>query len=135
MALSGIQPRFFIMMDWWQRGMEKESVYLSMSLNIFLKTWNKHPAPWILNASSASGCKLISLRNWITSLYNMYAFISPKRMRKPAETEVPMIPPICENAPNFFETAEAVAATTMEVIMTILNDKGQLYMERERGGG
>ena len=41
-------------------------------------------------------------------------------MRKAAETELPIMPPIVLKAPNFEEMAEAVAATTMEVTTTIL---------------
>ena len=44
-------------------------------------------------------------------------------MRKPAETEVPTMPPILLNAPNLELIAEAVAATTMEVTMTILAEE------------
>ena len=58
------------------------------------------------------------------SLYSIYALINPNKMRKAADTEVPMIPPTREKAPNFFETAEAVAATTMEVMITILDSSG-----------
>ena len=41
-------------------------------------------------------------------------------IRKPAETDVPMIEPILLKAPNLERMADAVAATTMEVIVTIL---------------
>ena len=41
-------------------------------------------------------------------------------MRKPAETDVPMMLLILLNAPNLELMAEAVAATTTEVMMTIL---------------
>ena len=44
----------------------------------------------------------------------------PSSMRKPAETDVPMMPPILLNAPNLELIVEAVAATTTEVIRTIL---------------
>ena len=47
-------------------------------------------------------------------------FMVPSSMRKPAETDVPMMPPILLNAPNLELIAEAVAATTTEVITTIL---------------
>lgn len=50
-------------------------------------------------------------------------FINPSMIRKPAETDVPMIPPILLNAPNFELIADAVAATTTEVMMTILMEK------------
>ena len=41
-------------------------------------------------------------------------------MRNVAETDVPMMAPILLNAPNLELMAEAVAATTMDVMMTIL---------------
>ena len=44
----------------------------------------------------------------------------PSRIRKPAETEVPIMAPTCEKEENLEETADAVAATTMEVITTML---------------
>jgi len=46
--------------------------------------------------------------------------MAPRSSRKAAETEVPMMPPTREKAEKREETAEAVAATTMEVMMTIL---------------
>lgn len=45
-------------------------------------------------------------------------------MRKAAETELPIIPPTLLKAPNLVETAEAVAATMMEVAMTMLEGPG-----------
>lgn len=50
----------------------------------------------------------------------MYRFMIPRRMRKAAETEVPTMPPTLEKPSNLLETAEAVAATTMDVMITIL---------------
>jgi hypothetical protein len=50
----------------------------------------------------------------------MYAFMIPSRIRNAALTEVPMMPPTVLKLPKRFETAAAVAATTMEVMMTIL---------------
>ena len=50
----------------------------------------------------------------------MYAFMMPSRIRNAALTEVPMMPPTVLKLPKRFETAAAVAATTMEVMMTIL---------------
>lgn len=44
----------------------------------------------------------------------------PSRIRKAADTEVPMMPPTREKLSNLSETAEAVPATTMEVMMTML---------------
>ena len=49
----------------------------------------------------------------------------PSTMRKPAETDVPMIPPILLNAPNLELIAEAVAATTTDVMMTILMEENE----------
>ena len=46
-------------------------------------------------------------------------------MRKAAETDVPMMPPILLNAPNLELMAEAVAATTMDVMMTILTEENK----------
>ena len=46
----------------------------------------------------------------------------PSNMRKTAETEVPMIPPMWLKVPNLVEMAEAVAATTREVMTTILEE-------------
>ena len=40
--------------------------------------------------------------------------------RKAAETELPIIPPILLKRPNLELIAEAVAATMMEVMMTML---------------
>jgi len=47
-------------------------------------------------------------------------FIIPRTSRKVAETEEPIIPPIREKLLKCFETADAVAATTIEVIITML---------------
>jgi hypothetical protein len=44
----------------------------------------------------------------------------PSRIRKLAETEVPIMAPTCEKEENSEETADVVAATTMEVIMMML---------------
>ena len=41
-------------------------------------------------------------------------------IRNPADTEVPMIPPVLLKVPNLSLMAEAVAATTIEVMITIL---------------
>ena len=51
----------------------------------------------------------------------MCMFITPRIMRNAAETELPIIPPILLKAPNLELMAEAVAATIIEVIMTILS--------------
>lgn len=50
----------------------------------------------------------------------MYAFMIPSKIRNAALTDVPMIPPTVLKLPKRFDTAAAVAATTMEVMMTIL---------------
>jgi hypothetical protein len=50
----------------------------------------------------------------------MYRFMTPSRSRKEAETEEPMIPPMWEKLSNLLETADAVAATMMDVMMTIV---------------
>lgn len=50
----------------------------------------------------------------------MYMFKTPRMIRKPADTEVPMMEPILLKVPNLELMAEAVAATTMEVIVTML---------------
>ena len=53
-------------------------------------------------------------------------FMIPSSMRKPAETDVPIMPPILLNAPNLELIAEAVAATTTEVITTILMEEDKV---------
>ena len=44
----------------------------------------------------------------------------PSRIRKAALTEVPMIPPMVLKLSNLDEIAAAVAATTMDVMITML---------------
>lgn len=51
----------------------------------------------------------------------MYAFIRPSRIRNAALTEVPMIPPTVLKLSKRSETAAAVAATTIDVMITILD--------------
>jgi hypothetical protein len=53
-------------------------------------------------------------------LYRIYAFMMPKRIRNAALTEVPMIPPMVLNLSKREETAAAVAATTIDVMITIV---------------
>ena len=53
-------------------------------------------------------------------------FMIPSSMRKPAEMDVPMMPPILLNTPNLELIAEAVAATTTEVIRTILMEEDEV---------
>lgn len=45
----------------------------------------------------------------------------PNRIKNEALTDVPIIPPIVLKPPNRLDTPAAVAATTMDVMMTILN--------------
>jgi hypothetical protein len=47
-------------------------------------------------------------------------FIRPRKKRNEALIELPIIPPIRENEVKCFETADAVAATTRHVMITIL---------------
>lgn len=47
-------------------------------------------------------------------------FMRPSTIRNVAETEVPMIPPTREKDPKRSETAAAVEATTIDVMMTML---------------
>ena len=51
-------------------------------------------------------------------------------IRNPAETEVPIIPPILLKEPNFELIAEAVAATTMDVTTTMLVEKGFVRVKK-----
>lgn len=44
----------------------------------------------------------------------------PSRIKNPADTDVPIMPPILLNEPNLELIAEAVAATTIDVTMTML---------------
>lgn len=46
--------------------------------------------------------------------------MAASRRRKDAETEVPMMPPTREKVLNLVETAAAVPATAMEIMITIL---------------
>lgn len=46
--------------------------------------------------------------------------MAASRRRKEAETEVPMMPPTREKVLNLEEMAEAVPATAMEIIITML---------------
>jgi hypothetical protein len=50
----------------------------------------------------------------------MYTFMSPRARRKDALIELPIIPPMRENVEKCFDTADAVAATTSEVTITML---------------
>lgn len=46
--------------------------------------------------------------------------MAASRRRNEAETEVPMMPPTREKVLNLVEMAEAVPATAMEIIITML---------------
>ncbi len=46
--------------------------------------------------------------------------MAASRRRKEADTEVPMMPPTREKVLNLEEMAEAVPATAMEIIITML---------------
>ena len=57
------------------------------------------------------------------SLYKMYPFMIPSRIRNAELTELPMMPPTVPNVSKLEDTAAAVAATTIEVMMTILHGR------------
>lgn len=57
-------------------------------------------------------------------------FKTPRMIRKPADTEVPIMEPILLKVPNLELMAEAVAATTMEVIVTMLGGEGGFVRNR-----
>lgn len=52
-------------------------------------------------------------------------------MRKAALTDVPIMPPTVLKRSNLLDTAAAVAATTIEVMMTILGDAFSLDAEKD----
>lgn len=52
--------------------------------------------------------------------------MKPRMIRNAAETEVPMMPPTLLNASNLELMADAVAATTIEVTMTILEIRSKM---------
>ena len=56
----------------------------------------------------------------------MYMFIRPSIIKKLADTDVPIMPPILLNEPNLWLIAEAVAATTIDVTMTMLATRSKL---------
>lgn len=47
--------------------------------------------------------------------------MTPRKIKKAAETDVPMIPPTRENESKRDEMDDVVAATTMDVTITILH--------------
>jgi hypothetical protein len=57
-------------------------------------------------------------------------FIIPRSRRKAADTDDPIMPPMCETLSKRLETAAAVAATTIDVIITML---GYSLVSRENG--
>lgn len=54
-------------------------------------------------------------------------FITPSRRRNVADTEEPIMPPICEKLSKRLETAAAVAATTIDVTITMLALRSVLF--------
>lgn len=61
-------------------------------------------------------------------------FMMPSRIRKAADTDVPIMPPTREKLSNLSDTAEAVPATTMEVTMTILRRMLKPWLFRREDG-
>lgn len=55
--------------------------------------------------------------------------MTPRMIRKPAEIDVPTMPPTLLKAPNLELMAEAVAATTTDVSITILIARGCLAFQ------
>lgn len=72
--------------------------------------------------------------NCTTSFHRIHIFSILRMMRKAAETEVPIMPPTLLKEPKRSETAAAVAATTMEVMITILGGLDWV-VRRGRGDG
>ena len=108
----------------------KVATYVSIIRNIFFMIPNKQPAPLSSKPSAVSGRGLLFLRNMFscfTNLNRMKTFMMPRTMRNPAETEDPIIPPIWLYLSNLSRTVAAVAATTVEVIMTILCEDQQMF--------
>lgn len=100
-----------------------------MSLNVFLNRLKRHPAPCISNFCSSPGAVPISFLICFTSLNKMYRFKMPRIIRKEAETDVPMIPPTLLKESNLSLIAEAVAATTIHVTITILQAAQYLHLQ------
>lgn len=59
----------------------------------------------------------------------MYKFKTPRIIRKEAETDVPMIPPTLLKESNLSLIAEAVAATTIHVMITMLKTAQHLHLQ------
>jgi len=99
----------------------RRNTHRSTILNIFFKTWKRHPPPSILNSGSwASAGVFITLFSSLSSLYKIHTFMKPSTTRKTAETVLPMMPPTREKPSKRFSTAAAVDATTMDVMITIV---------------
>lgn len=96
-----------------------EGKYRSMNVNARFKTLNSGPPPTHGSGARSSPCSIILL-SCTTNFHRMYIFRMDKMMRNEADTEVPIIPPTFEKEPKRSETAAAVAATTMDVMITIL---------------
>lgn len=93
----------------------------SINLNIFFRIEKRMPPPSIFHASSTWSSRRLNIFCICRmSLYKIYPFIRPSRIKNAALTELPMIPPMVLKLSNRDEMAAAVAATTMEVMMTIL---------------
>ena len=60
----------------------------------------------------------------------MYVFKIPRIIRKEAETDVPTIPPTLLKESNLSLMAEAVAATTRHVMITMLKAAQYLHLQR-----
>ena len=75
---------------------------------------------------SSPGAETTNFLISFISLNRIDIFMIPSRMRKPAEIDVPMMPPILLNTPNLELIAEAVAATTTEVVMTTLMEEDKV---------
>lgn len=102
----------------------------SISLNVFLNRLKRQPAPCISNFCSSPGAVPISFLICLTSLYKMYIFKIPRIIRKEAETDVPTIPPTLLKESNLSLMAEAVAATTTHVMITMLKAAQYLHLQR-----
>lgn len=97
------------------------STHRSINLNSLLHTLNSGPPPVPAQGSGVLSSPFsIMVFNCTHSFHRIHIFSILRMMRNAAETEVPMIPPTLLKEPNRSETAAAVAATTIEVMITIL---------------
>jgi hypothetical protein len=94
--------------------------YRSISLKSRLKHMKRHPAPRISSRGSSSSGASSTLWSCSYSFQKIQAFMIPNTMRNTAETEDPMIPPTLLKLSNLSLTAAAVAATAIDVTITIL---------------